>query len=88
MGGQNFATRSDDLRQNVERLSEMRKKRDAWFKANRGRLERETANAIAIELRQKGYYSTKTSIIDIIVSIEKCCARLGIPSRLQRAKYG
>jgi hypothetical protein len=51
-------------------------------------LERETANCIAIELRRQGYYSTKTSVIDIIISIEKACARLGIPTGLQRAKYG
>jgi hypothetical protein len=51
---------------------------DAWLKANRVRIERESPNAIGLELRRLGFYSKKTTLTDIRVGFHKRCCCLGI----------
>lgn len=52
---------------------------DDWLRANRGRLERESSTAIALELRKLGFYSAKTVTVDIRSGVQKRCSKLGIP---------
>lgn len=51
---------------------------DRWLLSNRGRLEREDATAIALELRRLGLYSPNTTLTDIRAGFHKRCCALGI----------
>lgn len=86
MGGQNKATKPGDLRRDGERRKALRQRRDEWLRLHRHRCEYETSNALALEMRREGLFSPKTAVIDIIVSIEGGCGRLGIPTRLRKFK--
>ena len=50
-----------------------------WLKTNRARVEREQPNAICLELRRLGFFSMKTGLTDIRVSLRRTCSQLGIP---------
>lgn len=52
---------------------------DAWLKENRGRVARESLNALALELQRLGFYSKKTVLADVRSGIYGRCYHLGLP---------
>jgi len=59
--------------------NEQSRRIDEWLRRHSRRVQVETPNELALELRRAGFYSPKTTLVDIRGGLRKRCARLGLP---------
>ena len=63
--------------------NEQSRRIDEWLVRHSRRVEQETPTELAIELRRRGFFSRKTTLVDIRGGLRKRCARLGLTFREQ-----